>query len=729
MSSRFQLISDHTNTELLHKEEATFSLANGHIGIRGVLEEDFLTKESYDNNTYLYGFFEQTPIVYGELAYGYAKNHQTIAPVPSGHGFAVIFQNQIVSLNTGKVNLHKRVFDMELGRLTRFFEWESDAGHRILIESERTIIQTPDNETDFVIKYKVTPLNFNDTLTIKSFYGVLGPHNSLDGEDPRKKNTHSKTVNYKSYIEEGQIFFDSYAQNSKKRVYTRFNEETQFMGKRHIETNHHNIILKYEIDAKAMQSYTIYGVGKYSQEPLEKCLDLNIESILFENKQTLKEFWESSLIEVEGNNELNAAITFNLYHLYQSAGRTPDVNIAAKGLSGPGYEGHYFWDTEMYMIHPLIYTQPSIAKKLLIYRYNILGKAKKRAQELGIKSGVLFPWRTIDGEETSAYYPAGSAQVHINGDIAYAVTEYYLATHDKEFMKKYGVEILVETARFWLSYGEFVNDEFVINGVTGPDEYTALVNNNYYTNKMAQENLVNAIKYAVEFNYPHLDNQEVENWKKAADKIRLPFSKEYGLTMQDDSIFDKTIWDFENTPKNNYPLLLHYHPMIIYRHQVNKQADTVLAHYLFFDEQHKTQIEKDYHYYESITTHDSSLSKSIFGIVASLLNDKEKAYQYFLDNVYMDINDAQGNVVDGIHTANMGGMWQSLVKGFAGFTMRNGIASFTNHLPSEIESLTFRMKIHNSLIKVKLLSNEIEINLLDGEKIEIIKEGQKYVVQ
>ncbi|MBF6625460.1 glycoside hydrolase family 65 protein [Aerococcaceae bacterium zg-BR9] len=725
MSLEMKMERNHCDWEQLKKEEAIFSLANGKIGIRGCLEEDFLIKNSYDNNTYMYGFFEKEKINYGENAYGYAKNHQIISPVPSGHGFAVLVDGETVSLVEGKVIKHQRIFDMEKATLNRLLEWESKTGKKIKIKSSRTILQNPKIKEDSLMSFEIEPINFDGEILIQSFYGILENDIDVNGDDPRVKNTLLKTLQYQYTVDNNSVNFISKALNTGVSVFAKFNESIDFVSNKYITKMNNSVIFNYKCDVDQGKHYKIICSGRYEFDEFIEEINLDEIQLLRSNDEHMKLFWEDNMVKIEGDTNLNSAIAFNIYHLYQSVGRTNNVNIAAKGLSGAGYEGHYFWDTEMYMIHQFIYTQPEIAKSLLMYRYNILPKAKERARELGIKDGVLFPWRTIDGEENSAYYPAGTAQVHINSDIAYAVVEYYKATHDDEFMKTAGIEILVETAKFWIAFGDFINGEFCINGVTGPDEYTALVNNNYYTNKIAQYNLLNAINYVKKYSYSGVTENELEEWHRAASLMRLPYCNEKQLTMQDDSIFDKAIWDFENTSKNQYPLLLNFHPMIIYRYQVNKQADTILAHYLFFAEENAEQINRDFDYYERITTHDSSLSKSIFGIVATLLGNVEKGYEYFMDTVYMDLDDKHQNVIDGIHAANMGGMWLSLIKGFSGFTYdKNGIPMFTNRIPKEWKSIQFNMKIRGSKIKINMIKDKTEASLLQGEEIDIILDNE-----
>ncbi|MCD8505781.1 MAG: hypothetical protein LRY37_01080 [Alkalibacterium thalassium] len=244
----------------------------------------------------------------------------------------------------------------------------------------------------------------------------------------------------------------------------------------------------------------------------------------------MDKFWSVSDIELEGDQALQIGLRFNLFHLHQAAGRDEHTNMSAKGLTGEGYEGHYFWDTEMYMFPFFLYTQPKIAKSLLMYRHSILPQARERARTMAIDNGALFAWRTINGEEASPYYPAGTAQIHINADIAHAVYEYGKVSEDEAFMFNEGLDILVETARFWLEWGHFDDERdgaFVLNDVTGPDEYTAIVNNNFYTNLMAKKNLSYAIEYAQKaqeqaadkLDELHVTEDELENWKQAESRM------------------------------------------------------------------------------------------------------------------------------------------------------------------------------------------------------------------
>jgi trehalose/maltose hydrolase-like predicted phosphorylase len=398
----------------------------------------------------------------------------------------------------------------------------------------------------------------------------------------------------------------------------------------------------------------------------------------------------------------------------------------------------------MYIIPAFLVNYPDISRNLLKYRYHTLDKARERARQLSHPKGALFPWRTINGEECSTYFLAGTAQYHINADIAFAVKRYVEATADTDFLIRYGAEILFETARVWADLGAFIprkGNKFCINGVTGPDEYTALVNNNCYTNLMAQENLWYAYEVAKwlqdsqadEYNRLagaiNLTEDEIAFWKHAADNMYIPYDDELGLYKQDDSFLDKVPWAFEATPPENHPLLIHYHPLVIYRHQVCKQADLVLALFLLSHRFTPTEKRVNYDFYERLTTHDSSLSTCIFSIVASDIGYREKAYQYFLGTARMDLDDLHGNVKDGIHAANMAGTWMCLVHGFAGTRLYDGSLNFRPYLPQGWQEYSFKITYRNALLEVTIRQTTVLYNLLEGTQLELTHYGEKVALE
>ena len=710
--------------------------------------------------TYINGFYESNPITYGESAYGYAKNHQTICKVPNGANMSFSIDGEWFTLANGKVTDHNRIYDMKEGTLKRSFNWENSKGKKVHVEIEKLV--SFDFSEIMMLSYKITPLNFHGNIHFHNELSskVYFDHsNANEIEDPRVGNQNTKTIEIKDIEKDENIGLLVAAKNSGLRVLCSVDEKvTGEVIKKEKKSEKESIQSDILVNAHKDETLVfevIVGYGEiYTSENedyerlailsnrINEVKSLGFKKIKNRQLKSMDNFWKHSDIEIEGDNQLQLGLRFNLFHLNQAAGRDGLTNIAAKGLTGDGYEGHYFWDTEMYMLPLFVYTQPEVAKALLSYRHSILPKARVRAKELGVNKGILFQWRTINGEECSAYYPAGTAQVHINADIAYGVKLYFEATNDVEFMCEKGLEILIETARFWMEFGDFIEEKdnkFCINGVTGPDEYTAIVNNNFYTNLMAKHNLLFAVKGVEElkdreevvnlFNKIGFDLSEVDMWKKASENMYLPYDDEKKLTMQDDTFFSKKVWDFENTPKENYPLLLHYHPLTIYRYQVNKQADTVLGQLMFSNEFSLEQKKRDFDYYEKITTHDSSLSRSIFGMMASEIGEKEKAYNYFMDTALMDLIDMQQNTKDGIHAANMGGTWMSIVYGFAGMKVNDGKLNINPRLPEKWSKVSFKITFKNKLIKITITELDTIYELIEGYEETIVHCGQEVTIK
>src|SRR4030095_12170247 len=422
---------------------------------------------------------------------------------------------------------------------------------------------------------------------------------------------------------------------------------------------------------------------------LDRMMHQGFQQLLTAQEQYMDDFWRRSDVRVKDIREdrmqrttveIQQAIRFNLFHILQASARAENAGVTAKGLTGHAYEGHYFWDTEIYLLAFLTYTSPRIAKNLLTFRYKMLPQARARARQLGHR-GAMFPWRTISGEEASAYYAAGTAQYHINADIMYALRKYVQATGDELFLQDCGAEMLVETARLWLDLG-FYSDgkggKFCINAVTGPDEYNTVVNNNAYTNLMARENLryaTQALKslqstapaaYSALIDKTALDPSEVEAWSHAAENMYVPYDEKLKIIPQDDSFLEREPWDFRNTPRDHYPLLLFHHPLNIYRKQVIKQTDVVLAMFLLGHAFSLEAKQRNFEFYDPLTTGDSSLSSCIEAIIAAQIGDMEKAIRYGRAALLMDLADVGGNVKDGCHIASMGGTWMMLTYGFGG---------------------------------------------------------------
>jgi alpha,alpha-trehalose phosphorylase len=460
---------------------------------------------------------------------------------------------------------------------------------------------------------------------------------------------------------------------------------------------------------------------------LDSAVEHGFDQLVAAQRRWYEQAWDRCDVRVGGNSVVQQAVRWSLFQLLQATARAEGAGIPAKGLTGGGYEGHYFWDTEIYVLPFLTYTLSGAARNLLRFRHSILDHARERASVLS-QRGALFPWRTINGEEASAYYEAGTAQYHINADISYAIRRYHLATGDQEFLDRYGAEVLVETARLWEDLGFHARDGFHIHGVTGPDEYTTLVNDNAFTNLMARLNLRAAVDVVrdLETRDPgqheqlvhrtRLSPNEVRAWERAASAMHVPHDDELGITPQDSAFLDKEVWDFEGTPREKYPLLLHFHPLVIYRFQVIKQADIVLAMVLLPEEFDDELRRANFAYYDPLTTGDSSLSTSIQSIVAAQLGDGARAIEYFRYGLFMDLADVAGNAEDGVHVAAAGGVWLSLVYGFGGMIDDGERLSFAPRLPSGWSELSFVVARHGNRLRVSIGRFEVTYTHEHGDE-------------
>jgi alpha,alpha-trehalose phosphorylase len=466
---------------------------------------------------------------------------------------------------------------------------------------------------------------------------------------------------------------------------------------------------------------------------LDRSLDDEFEVLTERQTAFMDSYWESADIVVEGDPAVQQATRFSQFQILQASARADDTGIPAKGLTGQGYEGHYFWDMEMFILAPLTYSLPEVVKSVLLYRHGTLDRARARAKVMSQK-GALFAWRTINGDEASAYFPAGTAQYHINGDIMHALARYLHATGDYELLDDYGAEMLVETARFYYDLGYFSEARggaFCIDEVTGPDEYSALVNNNTYTNLMAAENLRFAARTAgwLQEHRPQkferlatktgLDPSELDDWQRAADAMYLHFDERLGIHGQDDGFLERPLWDFDHVPSDKYPLLLHFHPLVIYRHQVLKQADLVLALYLHGDDIDLEQKRRDFNYYDAITTGDSSLSASVQAVMAAEVGYLDLAYNYARTTALMDIDNLNHNGRDGVHIAAMAGTWVALIEGFGGLRGRDGTLRFAPQLPQQWRRLKFSLEHRQRSLDVDIGPDETVYSLRAGDELTV----------
>ena len=752
----WSLIEKSFHPEFIAQMEAVLALGNGYLGMRGAPEEG---SPCVQNGTFVNGFYESWPIVYGEEAYGFARTGQTMLNVTDSKIIRLFVDDEPFDLVSANLRHYERHLNMKSGTLDRAIVWETPSGKQVRIKSRRLISFCQRHVA--AISYEVTLLNAAAPVVISSEM-VSQQTDEQQGEgDPRQAKIFAgKVLRHRaSYAQDRRIVLAHGTERTQMILACAMDHNLDSESTHTYKTSHNenfgqvvftvsaqpqrSIQLTKYIAYHTSRSATPDAVCRRAEWTLDRVVDQGFARLLAEQEQYMDRFWQQSDIGVQNISpastrlttvEVQQAIRVNLFHILQASARAETCGVPAKGLTGQAYEGQYFWDTEIYVLPFLIYTSPQTAKNLLRFRYGMLDQARARARELSHR-GALFPWRTISGEEASAYYAAGTAQYHINADIMYALRKYVNATGDEEFLFECGAEMLVETARLWYDLGFFSarkDGKFCINGVTGPDEYNTVVNNNTYTNLMARENLRYAAETvrALRVKKPEvlkalvqktgLEQLEVEDWRRAADNMYVPFDAATGIYPQDDSFLDREPWDFKNTPAERYPLLLSYHPLNIYRHQVTKQADVILAMFLLGHEFSLDAKKRNFEFYDPLTTGDSSLSSCIEAIVALEIGAFDKAVSYARAALLMDLADVGGNVKDGCHIASMGGTWMVFTYGFGGLRDYDGRLSFRPQRPPEAQSsLKFPLTYRGQVLDVEISPDSTTYTLRVGEELVI----------
>jgi alpha,alpha-trehalose phosphorylase len=725
--------------------ETLFALSNGYLGIRGAFEE---RAPVFKAHSFVNGFHETWPIVYGEEAYGFAKTGQTMLPLVDARLIRLFVDDEPLHLPTARLREYERAVDFRTGTLDRDLVWETPAGKRVRVRSRRLV--SLEHRHLAAISYEVTLLDAAAPVALSSEMAYTPPGQSEDW-DPRGARSFEARPLVPAHHETGgrRQLLAHRTPRSGMRVACAVDLvlETGCRWEERSECSEDAARLVLTIDGRPGEAirlvkYIAYHTSRSAPvedlctragRTLDRARQDGFGALEKSQRSFLDAFWHRADVEVQGDVAVQQVLRWNIFQLMQASARAEGAGIGARGQTGETYEGHYFWDTEIYVLPFLAYTEPRMALNLLRFRHSMLDKARERAREVGEK-GALFPWRTINGEDASAYYAAGTAQYHINADIAHAIRQYARVTGDGDFLRGPGVEMLAETARLWRSLGFFSERKggrFEIHAVTGPDEYTTVVNNNTFTNLMARENLryaaevVEALRKDDPEAYHHLvhktklETHEPAEWARAAERMHVPYDEELGIHPQDDAFLRRERWDFEGTPPEKYPLLLHFHPLVIYRHQVIKQADVVLAMFLLNDEFTLEEKRRNFEYYDALTTGDSSLSACIQAILAMEIGQKEKAWRYFRHAALVDLADLGGNVKDGVHIASIGGTWLALVYGVAGFRDDGERLRFRPQVPERDIQVRLRLTVRSRLLEVTISREGTRYELLEGEPLEV----------
>jgi alpha,alpha-trehalose phosphorylase len=681
---------------MLAQAESVLALSNGHIGLRANLDEG----EPFGMpGTYLNAFYEVRPLPYAEAGFGYPEDGQTVVNVTNGKLIRLLVDDEPFDVRYGTLVSHRRTLDLRAGVLRREVHWRSPAGRGIEVRSVRLVSFV--HRSVAAIRYEVKPLDGETRIVVQS--GLVANEDvPARSEDPRAAAILASPLVPESHgIHELRAVLVHRTRESALRMAAGMDHVVEGPEGTVTENESFDDIARVTVSAEVGHGETLtltkfLAYGWSSQRSMVSIRDqadaalasarrTGFDGLVDDQREYLDDFWERADIEIDGDDELQQAVRFGLFHTLQSAARAEKRAIAAKGLTGDGYDGHVFWDTESYVLPVLTYTAPETVRDALDWRHSTLDLATERARQLGL-AGAAFPWRTIRGHECSAYWPAGTGAFHVNADIADAVLRYLNATADDEFARAAGLELLVATARLWRSLGHHdARGAFHIDGVTGPDEYSAIADDNVYTNLMAARNMAGAAessaRHREEAAALGVGDEEIAAWRDAAGAIAVPYDDELEVHQQSAGYTGHERWDFEATTPDEYPLLLHFPYFDLYRKQVVKQADLVLAMIAAGHRFTARDKARAFAYYEPLTVRDSSLSASMQAILAAEVGHLELAFDYFGEAALMDLDDLEHNTRDGLHMASLAGSWLVAVAGFGGFRDHEGRFSFDPRLP------------------------------------------------
>jgi alpha,alpha-trehalose phosphorylase len=716
--------------DVLAQTESLFALSNGHLGVRGNLDEG---EPQALPGSYLNGFFERRRLPYAEAGYGYPESGETVVNVPNGKLIRLAVDDEPFDVRYGELDTHERVLDFRAGTLTRNLRWTSPAGVTVAVTSTRLVSLTLRGV--MAIRYEVRTEQ-PARIAVQSELLANEPLPMHDGHDARAVadlRSPLRAVQHGSHELTAELLHTT--RRSRLHVGAAMDHVVtapgDMLAQAEAEPDLGRVTLTTLLapgEVLRIVKFVAYGwsarrsvaaVRDQVAAALSAARQTGWDGLLEEQRANLDEFWKRADVEVDGDPEMQQAVRFALFHLLQSGARGERRAIPAKGLTGPGYDGHTFWDNEAFVLRVLTYTHPAAVADALRWRHATMPAAKERAEQLGL-SGVTFPWRTIDGAECSGYWPAGTAAFHVNADISDAVMRYVAATGDTEFERTTGLDILVETARLWCSLGHYDSQRrFRIDGVTGPDEYSAVADNNVYTNLMAQRNLRGAaetvLRHAEDAERLGVAAEEVAGWAAAADAMYVPYDPTLRVHPQADGFTLHQVWNFASTAPEQYPLLLHFPYFDLYRKQVVKQADLVLAMELRGDAFTREDKTRNFAYYEALTVRDSSLSAGTQGVLAAELGHLDLAYDYLWETALTDLDDLQHNTRDGLHVASLAGTWLVLVCGFGGLRDHGDVPSFAPRLPANFAALTFNLAVRGARLRVEIRRDAVTYVVEDGD--------------
>lgn len=748
----WSIIEEGFDVERVKSSESLFSIGNGAMGQRANFEENYTGKTF--QGSYIAGIYYPDKTKVGWWKNGYPEYFAKVLNAPNWIGIDIEINGEKLDLNTcSEVKNFRRELNMKEGWYNRSFEATLKNGTEISVTVRRFLSIVLDEVG--VINYEITPLNKDSKIVYKPYIdaGVANEDTNWEEKfweplDVKKSGNEAFVTaqTFKTHFKVTTFMQNSILTNGKKTAISPSN----------IDATSDKIQFSYDVIVAQGQKSSIQKIGGYTvslnhentvaaaEKVIRSALAKGYDQMLQDQIDAWAKIWEMSDITIDGDVKAQQGIRFNIFQLNQTyLGKDSRLNIGPKGFTGEKYGGSTYWDTEAYCIPFYMATKDQeVARNLLTYRYNQLDKAIENAAKLGFTNGAaLYPMVTMNGEECHNEWEITFEEIHRNGAIAFAIFNYYRFTGDYSYIPEKGLEVLIGIARFWHQRANFSKDknQYVILGVTGPNEYENNVNNNFYTNYIAKW----CLEYThdqiqkVSLKYPSdhkritekvkISDAELQSWKKVSDNMYFPFSEENDVYLQQDGFLDKDLVRVADLDKSQRPINQKWSWDRILRSPYIKQADVLQCFYFFEDHFSKEELKNNFEFYESFTVHESSLSPCVHSIQAALLDKMDMAYTFYLRTSRLDLDDYNKEVEEGCHITSMAGTWMSIVEGFGGMRIKDDKLHFSPKIPKEWNGYSFKINFRNQILKVAINHEETTFSVDGDSDLAIVVNGQTVI--
>ena len=750
----WSIIEEGFDAERVKSSESLFSIGNGAMGQRANFEEHY-SGETFQGS-YIAGIYYPDKTKVGWWKNGYPEYFAKVLNAPNWIGIDIEINGENFDLaKCQSVSNFRRELNMKEGIYYRSFEATLANGTEISVKVRRFLSLELDEVG--VINYEIKVLNSDAKIVFKPYVDA-GVHNEdANWEEKFWEPISAKHSNNDAFVT-ARTFKTHFTATTFMQNSILLEGSNLSIAPVSVNESKEKIQFTYEVAVAKGQTTTIQKIGGYSvslnhentiigaKNSIAKALEIGISQLTENQKTAWAKIWEMSDITIDGDVKAQQGIRFNIFQLNQTyLGKDSRLNIGPKGFTGEKYGGSTYWDTEAYCIPFYMATKDQqVARNLLAYRYNQLDKAIENATKLGFKNGAaLYPMVTMNGEECHNEWEITFEEIHRNGAIAFAIYNYYRFTGDYSYIPEKGLEVLIGIARFWHQRATFstYRNQYVILGVTGPNEYENNVNNNFYTNYIAKW----CIDYAVEqinkietehpsdytriMNKVKLSQAEISEMKKVADNMYFPYSEEHGVYLQQDGFLDKELITVADLDKSQRPINQKWSWDRILRSPYIKQADTLQGFYFFEDHFTKEELEKHFDFYEPFTVHESSLSPCVHSIQAAVLGRMEQAYTFYLRTSRLDLDDYNKEVEEGLHITSMAGTWMSIVEGFGGMRVKNNQLHFEPKIPTQWNGYSFKVNFRNAIVKVAVNQQGSNVSIEGNSDVEVFVNGESQLVK